>query len=76
MSEKKLGKRLLTWVLVLVMMLSLLPVSTLAADAPDEAAEDGEVVLAPVAGVEEGPCGGCAHAAGRTRGGKYPDSGS
>ena len=53
MSEKKLGKRLLTWVLVLVMMLSLLPVSTLAADAPDEAAEDGEVVLAPVAGVEE-----------------------
>lgn len=30
MSEKKLGKRLLTWVLVLVMMLSLLPVSALA----------------------------------------------
>ncbi len=53
MSEKKLGKRLLTWVLVLVMMLSLLPVSTLAADGTDETAEDGEVVLAPVAGVEE-----------------------
>lgn len=53
MSEKKLGKRLLTWVLVLVMMLSLLPVSTLAADGEGEAAEDGEVVLAPVAGVEE-----------------------
>ena len=53
MSEKKLGKRLLTWVLVLVMMLSLLPVSTLAADGADETAEDGEVVLAPVAGVEE-----------------------
>ena len=53
MSEKKLGKRLLTWVLVLVMMLSLLPVSILAADGTDETAEDGEVVLAPVAGVEE-----------------------
>lgn len=53
MSEKKLGKRLLTWVLVLVMMLSLLPVSALAADGTDETAEDGEVVLAPVAGVEE-----------------------
>ena len=54
MSEKKLGKRLLTWVLVLVMMLSLLPVSALAADGTDETAEDGEVVLAPVAGVEAG----------------------
>lgn len=32
MSEKKLGKRLLTWVLVLVMMLSLLPIGILAAD--------------------------------------------
>ena len=53
MSEKKLGKRLLTWALVLVMMLSLLPVSALAADGTDETAEDGEVVLAPVAGVEE-----------------------
>ena len=53
MSEKKLGKRLLTWVLVLVMMLSLLPIGILAADGTDETAEDGEVVLAPVAGVEE-----------------------
>lgn len=53
MSEKKLGKRLLTWVLVLVMMLSLLPIGILAADGEGEAAEDGEVVLAPVAGVEE-----------------------
>lgn len=53
MSEKKLGKRLLTWVLVLAMMLSLLPIGILAADGTDETAEDGEVVLAPVAGVEE-----------------------
>ena len=45
MREKKFGKRCLTWVLVLMMTLSLLPVSALA--------EDGEVVLAPVAGVEE-----------------------
>lgn len=54
MSEKKLGKRLLTWVLVLVMMLSLLPIGILAADGTDETAEDGEVVLAPVAGAEAG----------------------
>ena len=45
MREKKFGKRCLTWVLVLMMTLSLLPVSALA--------EGGEVVLAPVAGVEE-----------------------
>ena len=45
MREKRFGKRCLTWVLVLMMTLSLLPVSALA--------EDGEVVLAPVAGVEE-----------------------
>lgn len=32
MSEKKVGKRLLTWVLVLVMTLSLLPLNVLAAD--------------------------------------------
>ena len=31
MSEKKVGKRLLTWVLVLVMTLSLLPLNVLAA---------------------------------------------
>ena len=30
MSEKKVGKRLLTWVLVLVMTLSLLPLNVLA----------------------------------------------
>lgn len=35
MSEKKVGKRLLTWVLVLVMTLSLLPLNVLA----DEAGE-------------------------------------
>lgn len=35
MSEKKVGKRLLTWVLVLVMTLSLLPLNVLA----DEAAK-------------------------------------
>lgn len=33
MSEKKVGKRLLTWVLVLVMTLSLLPLNVLAAEA-------------------------------------------
>lgn len=32
MSEKKVGKRLLTWVLVLVMTLSLLPLNVLAED--------------------------------------------
>lgn len=32
MSEKKVGKRLLTWVLVLVMTLSLLPLNVLAAN--------------------------------------------
>ena len=32
MSEKKVGKRLLTWVLVLVMTLSLLPLNVLAVE--------------------------------------------
>ena len=32
MSEKKVGKRLLTWVLVLLMTLSLLPLNVLAAE--------------------------------------------
>lgn len=36
MSEKKVGKRLLTWVLVLVMTLSLLPLNALAANYSDE----------------------------------------
>lgn len=36
MAGKKTGKRLLTWVLVLVMALSLLPLNALAAEA-DEA---------------------------------------
>ena len=53
MREKKFGKLFLTWLLAATMVLTLLPVGMLAADAPDEAAEDGEVVLAPVAGVEE-----------------------
>ena len=39
MSEKKVGKRLLTWVLVLVMTLSLLPLNVLA-DEGGEAAHD------------------------------------
>ena len=39
MSEKKVGKRLLTWVLVLVMTLSLLPLNVLA----DEAEEPSNV---------------------------------
>ena len=53
MREKKFGKLFLTWLLAATMVLTLLPVSMLAADAPDEAADDGEAVLAPVAGVEE-----------------------
>ena len=52
MREKKFGKLFLTWLLAATMVLTLLPVGMLAADAPDEAAEDGEVVLAPVAGAE------------------------
>lgn len=39
MSEKKVGKRLLTWVLVLVMTLSLLPLNVLA----DETTSSGNV---------------------------------
>ena len=39
MSEKKVGKRLLTWVLVLVMTLSLLPLNVLA----DETASSDNV---------------------------------
>lgn len=39
MSEKKVGKRLLTWVLVLVMTLSLLPLNVLAAEFDDPFAE-------------------------------------
>ena len=54
MREKKFGKLFLTWLLAATMVLTLLPVSMLAADAPDEAAEDGEAVLAPVAGAEAG----------------------
>lgn len=41
MSEKKVGKRLLTWVLVLVMTLSLLPLNVLA----DEATASNDVVM-------------------------------
>ena len=52
MREKKFGKLFLTWLLAATMVLTLLPVSMLAMDAPGEA-EYGEVVLAPVAGVEE-----------------------
>ena len=52
MREKKFGRLFLTWLLAATMVLTLLPVGMLAADAPDEAAEDGEVVLAPVAGAE------------------------
>ena len=52
MREKKFGKLFLTWLLAATMVLTLFPVSMLAMDAPGEA-EDGEVVLAPVAGVEE-----------------------
>ncbi|MEI3075853.1 MAG: hypothetical protein V8T17_01310 [Oscillospiraceae bacterium] len=37
MREKKFGKLFLTWLLAATMVLTLLPVSMLAADAPDEA---------------------------------------
>lgn len=54
MREKKFSKLFLTWLLAATMVLTLLPVGMLAADAPDEAAEDGEAVLTPVAGAEAG----------------------
>ena len=54
MREKKFGKLFLTWLLAATMVLTLLPVGMLAADAPDEATEDGEAVLTPVAGAEAG----------------------
>ena len=54
MREKKFGKLFLTWLLAATMVLTLLPVGMLAADAPDEAAEDSEAVLTPVAGAEAG----------------------
>ena len=54
MREKKFGKLFLTWLLAATMVLTLLPVGMLAADTPDEAAEDGEAVLTPVAGAEAG----------------------
>lgn len=54
MREKKFGRLFLTWLLAATMVLTLLPVSMLAADDEGEAAEDGEVVLAPVAGAEAG----------------------
>lgn len=77
MREKKFGKLFLTWLLAATMVLTLLPVGMLAADAPDEAAEDGEAVLTPVAGAEAGgnrrSCGGCVHAAGHTRGSGHAD---
>ncbi len=53
MREKKFGKLFLTWLLAATMVLTLLPVSMLAMDAPGEA-EDGEAVLTPVAGAEAG----------------------
>ncbi len=75
MREKKFGKLFLTWLLAATMVLTLLPVSMLAMDAPGEA-EDGEVVLAPVAGVEEeeaAPVEAVPHAAGRARGRGHAD---
>ena len=41
MSEKKVGKRLLTWVLVLVMTLTLLPLNVLAAGGPETDSSSG-----------------------------------
>lgn len=77
MREKKFGKLFLTWLLAATMVLTLLPVGMLAADAPDEAAEDGEAVLTPVAGAEAGetavPAEAASHAAGHTRGSGHAD---
>lgn len=44
MSEKKVGKRLLTWVLVLVMTLSLLPLNVLAEDSGEDSVVYGHYV--------------------------------
>lgn len=41
MAGKKTGKRLLTWVLVLVMALSLLPLNALAAGGPETDSSSG-----------------------------------
>lgn len=41
MAGKKTGKRLLTWVLVLVMALSLLPLNVLAANGPETDSSSG-----------------------------------
>lgn len=41
MAGKKTGKRLLTWVLVLVMALSLLPLNALAANRPETDSSSG-----------------------------------
>ena len=43
MYEKKVGKRLLTWVLVLVMTLSLLPLNVLAANHPETDSSSGMI---------------------------------
>ena len=43
MSEKKVGKRLLTWVLVLVMTLSLLPLNVLAENVPETDSSSGMI---------------------------------
>lgn len=43
MAGKKTGKRLLTWVLVLVMALSLLPLNALAADSPETDSSSGMI---------------------------------
>lgn len=43
MSEKKVGKRLLTWVLVLVMTLSLLPLNVLAVNDPETDSSSGMI---------------------------------
>ena len=73
MREKKFGKLFLTWLLAATMVLTLLPVSMLAADDAD----DGEAVLTPVAGAEAGetavPAEAVPHAAGHTRGSGHAD---
>ena len=75
MREKKFGKLFLTWLLAATMVLTLLPVGMLAADAPDEATEDGctDACCRRGSGGNRRSCGGCVHAAGRARGSGHAD---
>ena len=58
MSEKKVGKRLLTWVLVLIMALSMLPLNVLAdEDGAEMTRRSTATMTTAVAGLEDGGTG-------------------